>query len=154
MKKIYKFVISLAIPQLVGAVGSVFTVSSASDCYLTLEKPALNPPSWVFGPVWTTLFLLMGVALYFVWTADVPEKRKVYWVFGVQLFLNMLWSVVFFGLQNPTLAFGEILALIVLIVANILVFAKVSHRAAWLLVPYLLWVAFASYLNFSILRLN
>lgn len=154
MKKIYKFIIALVIPQLAGAAGSVFTASAVKGWYLVLAKPVLNPPNWVFAPVWTGLFLLLGIALYLVWEKEILDKKSAYWIFGVQLFLNFLWSVLFFGLRSPGWAYAEICLLWLAIIFNILLFRKISRTAAWLLVPYLLWVTFAAYLNFSIWRLN
>lgn len=154
MKNIYKLILSLLIPQLAGGLGSIFTARSVGDWYLTLEKPALNPPGWVFGPVWTGLFLLMGYSLYLIWTKDAPGKKPAYWIFGVQLFFNVLWSTLFFGFKSPGLAFGEIWILWFLIILNIYIFSRFSRTAAWLLAPYLLWVSFAMYLNYSLWRLN
>lgn len=154
MKNISKLIISLLIPQLVGGIGSIFTVRSVGDWYLTLEKPALNPPSWIFGPVWTGLFFLMGYSLYLIWIKDAPNKKPAYWIFGAQLFLNALWSALFFGLKNPGLAFLEIWIMWIMIAINIYIFYRFSRLAAWLLAPYLLWVSFAMYLNYSIWRLN
>jgi len=156
----HKLVISLALPQLAGLIGSVFTSSAIPSWYRELARPELAPPNWVFGPVWTTLFVLMGIALYLVWKqwAVLPwtrsQKRLAITVFGTQLVLNTLWSIIFFGLRNPGAAVIEIAVLWLAIAANIYMFAKVSKPAAWLLVPYLLWVSFASYLNYAIWRLN
>ncbi|EKE15672.1 MAG: hypothetical protein ACD_11C00115G0012 [uncultured bacterium] len=151
----FKLIISLIIPQLAGGLGSFFTIGSVKDWYPVLVKPALNPPSWVFGPVWTTLFLLMGYALYLVWTDESGKsKRLAYWAFGIQLVLNTLWSVIFFGLHSPGGAFVEIIFLWLAIVATIITFAKISKPAAWLLAPYILWVSFAGYLNWAIWTLN
>ncbi len=155
MKKIYKLIISLLIPQLAGGIGSVFTVGSVKDWYLVLVKPALNPPAWVFGPVWTTLFLLMGYALYLVWTDESGKSRRLaYSAFGIQMILNTLWSVIFFGLHYPGGALLEMIFLWLGILGTIITFAKISRPAAWLLVPYILWVSFAGYLNYSIWILN
>ncbi len=150
-----KLIISLLIPQLAGGIGSFFTVGSVKDWYPVLIKPALNPPSWVFGPVWTTLFLLMGYALYLVWVSESGKnKRLAYWAFGVQMFLNMLWSIIFFGLHSPGGALLEMIFLWLAIFGTIIAFAKISKLASWLLVPYILWVSFAGYLNYSIWMLN
>lgn len=155
-----KLIISLALPQLAGGIGSLFTMNAIPTWYRSLVKPELAPPNWVFGPVWTTLFVLMGIALYLVWKkwAILPwsrtQKRLALTVFGAQLVLNTLWSIIFFGLQSPGSALIEIVFLWLAIVATIVMFAKVSKPAAWLLVPYLLWVSFASYLNFTIWSLN
>lgn len=155
MKKTYKLIISLLIPQLAGGLGSFFTASSVKDWYLTLEKPALNPPAWVFGPVWTMLFLLMGYALYLVWTDESGKRRTLaYLVFGIQMILNILWSIIFFGLHSPGGALFEMIFLWLAILATIIAFAKISRTAAWLLAPYILWVSFAGYLNYSIWILN
>jgi translocator protein len=155
MKKTYKLIISLLIPQAAGGIGSFFTVGSVKDWYPTLEKPALNPPSWVFGPVWTALFLLMGYALYLVWTdKSGKSKRLAFWAFGIQMVLNAFWSIIFFGLHSPGGALLEMIFLWLAILATIIVFAKISRPAAWLLVPYILWVSFAGYLNYLIWTLN
>jgi tryptophan-rich sensory protein len=154
IRKVSKFLISLALPFLAAAIGSIFTASSVGNWYQTLQKPFLNPPDWIFGPVWTLLFFLMGCSLYLVWQSDREGKKKAYLIFGIQLVLNILWSVLFFGLQSPSIAFAEIIILWVFIIWNIAVFRKFSSAAAWFLVPYLLWVSFAAYLNFSIFRLN
>jgi len=155
MKKTYKLIIALIIPQLAGGLGSLFTANSVKDWYLTLEKPLLNPPSWVFGPVWTTLFLLMGYALYLVWVNENKERKNIaYIAFAIQIILNIFWSVIFFGLKNPGLAFAEILILWLAIIFNIFIFYRISRTSAWLLVPYLVWVSFAAYLNYSIWILN
>lgn len=150
------FVVALIIPQLAGVIGSFFTFPAISEWYQGLQMPLLAPPNWVFGPVWTTLFLLMGVALYLVWKAG-ASRREVHLalsVFGVQLVLNSLWSILFFGMRNPGVAFAEILILWLMIVATIVTFWRVARVAAWLLVPYLAWVSFAAYLNFMIWQLN
>ena len=141
----------IALSQAAGLIGSVFTASSISSWYQYLAKPELNPPSWVFGPVWTTLYLLMGIAAYLVWRV---RALKAHAVFFVQLALNALWSVLFFGLRSPGLALIEIALLWLAILVTIVSFNRVSRTAAFLLVPYLLWVSFATYLNYSIWILN
>jgi tryptophan-rich sensory protein len=138
-----------------GIVGSVFTTPAIAGWYSALIKPSVAPPNWIFGPVWTTLFLLMGIALFLVWKArSKGDPRILFGVFGVQLVLNVLWSFIFFGLHNPGAAFVEILCLWLAIAATIGVFAKVSKPAALLLVPYIAWVSFAGYLNYLIWILN
>lgn len=154
IEKALKLLISIALPFLAAAIGSVFTASSVDSWYQTLQKPFLNPPNWIFGPVWTLLFFLIGCSLYLVWQSDKEGKRKAYLIFSIQLVLNVLWSALFFGLQNPGFAFAEIIILWIFIIWNIVIFRKFSSVATWLLVPYLLWVSFAAYLNFSIFRLN
>lgn len=156
MKKIYKLIISLLVPQLAGGIGSIFTVGSVNDWYPVLVKPALNPPAWVFGPVWTALFALMGIAAFLVWKKGL-ERRDVKIALGIfvfQLALNTLWSIIFFGLHSPGGALIEIVFLWLAILATIIAFAKISKPAAWLLAPYILWVSFAAYLNWSIWMLS
>lgn len=151
-----RFIISLAIPQLAGGIGSLFTMNAVDAWYTTLNRPAIAPPNWVFGPVWTTLFLLMGIALFLVWNTKAPKdtKQVAYLAFAAQLALNISWSLLFFGAQNPRLAFAEILVLIAAIMWNIYAFSRIHRRAAWLLAPYLAWVIFASTLNYQFWMLN
>jgi len=139
-----------------GAVGSFFTASSVGDWYVLLEKPLLNPPSWVFGPVWTTLYALMGIAAFLVWKAGGKPKarRAAFTAFGVQLALNSIWSALFFGAKNPGLAFAEIILLWAAILWTMTAFNRLSRAASALLAPYLAWVSFAAYLNFMLWILN
>jgi benzodiazapine receptor len=139
-----------------GLFGGIFTAQSVTTWYATLAKPSFNPPAWVFGPVWTTLYLLMGISLYLVWrTRGVTERRRTALiVFFVQLILNALWSYIFFGLRNPGAAVVEIFVLWVCILLTAIFFRKLSRPAAWLLVPYILWVTFAAVLNFAVWQLN
>lgn len=152
----YKFITSVIICQLAGIIGSFFTISSVSSWYLTLNKPIFNPPSWIFGPVWITLYLLMGISLYIVWDKGITNKQSkiAVSIFAVQLVLNSLWSIIFFGLKNPLLAFIEIIILWIAILLSIKYFYKISKKASYLLIPYILWVSFAAILNFSIFYLN
>lgn len=143
---------AIAISELAGIIGSLFTVSSLSTWYATLAKPSFTPPGWIFGPVWTTLFVLMGIAAFLVYKKG-PRRRDVQIALAVcmgQLVLNTLWSFLFFGLHRPDVAFIEIIILWGAIVATIILFERVSKGAALLLVPYILWVSFALYLNYSI----
>jgi len=152
-----KLAISLITPQVAGLIGSVFTVSSVTGWYSTITRQELAPPNWIFGPVWTTLFVLMGIALFLVWKKEESQKKKVrtaIYLFAGQLVLNTLWSIIFFGLQSPGWAFVEIIFLWLAILATIIAFARVSRLAAWLLIPYIAWVGFAAYLNYSIWMLN
>lgn len=153
-----KLIISLIIPQLAGGLGSYFTIGSVKDWYPALVKPALNPPAWIFAPVWTTLFVLMGISLFLIWKSDPPvapkERRRGIILFSIQLALNTLWSIIFFGMQNPGGALVEIIFLWLAILATIIAFAKISRSAAWFLLPYILWVSFAAYLNYAIWLLN
>jgi len=146
---------SLVIPLLAGFVGSLFTVQNIPTWYALLNKPFFNPPNAIFGPTWTTLYLLMGFALYLVIQTE-TEKRKIlaYKFFALQLFLNTLWSILFFGLHAVGLAFIEIVVLWTAIFKNIIEFGKINKLASYLLIPYIAWVTFAAVLNFAILLLN
>lgn len=151
-----KLFIAVGVSELAGIIGAVFTTSSIPTWYADLARPEFAPPNWIFGPVWTTLYALMGVALFLVWRAG-WERRDVKIAIGIfvgQLILNTLWSIIFFGLRSPGAAFIEIVFLWLAILATIIAFAKISHKAAWLLAPYILWVTFAAYLNFAIWSLN
>ncbi len=141
----------IALCELAGIIGSVFTVSAIPTWYAALAKPVLRPPNWLFGPIWTTLYALIGVAAYLVWNKRHGQALR---IFGVQLVLNATWSIVFFGLQSPGWALLNIIALWLAIVWTIKVFYRISKPAAYLLVPYLLWVSFGSYLNYAIWVLN
>ena len=154
MNKYLKLFISLLLPQIAGGLGAFFTLSSVQSWYLTLNKPSWNPPSWLFGPVWTTLYVLMGIACYLIWKSEHPRKKQVLTLYFLQLFLNFLWSPAFFGVQNPMLGMLVILPLWAAILACILLFRKINGWAALLMIPYLLWVSFATVLNATIWYLN
>ena len=153
---IIKLVVSILACQGAGIIGSVFTTPAIPTWYATLQKPVFTPPNWLFAPAWITLYLLMGIAAFMVWRFGLGERRvKVALViFLVQLILNSLWSVAFFGMQSPLYGFIVIVVLWFMILLTILKFARISAVAAWLLVPYILWVSFASALNISIWVLN
>jgi tryptophan-rich sensory protein len=136
-------------------VGSYFTVPAARSWYPGLAKPAWTPPSWLFGPVWTALYTLMGISLWLVWRErGVGGAVPAVALFGAQLTLNALWTVVFFGMRAPGAAFAEIVALLVSILATILAFAAISRVAAVLLVPYFVWSLYAAALNYAVWQLN
>lgn len=155
MPKIVKLLISLGITFFAGAVGSFFTFPAISTWYATLNKPTFSPPNFLFGPVWTILYILMGVALFLVWS-DNSKKKKLDAMlsYGFQIALNALWSIVFFGLKNPLLAVAVIIALWVMILLTIINFYKINKTAGLMLVPYILWVSFASLLNIFVAILN
>jgi tryptophan-rich sensory protein len=136
------------------AVGGLFTASSVGSWYQELARPSWNPPDWVFAPVWTTLYAMMGIAAWLVWRGDTRPRRLALFLFGMQLALNVLWSALFFGLRNPAAGLVEIVVLFFAIAATAVVFARCSRLAALLLLPYLLWVGFASFLNAAIWHLN
>jgi tryptophan-rich sensory protein len=156
LKNSIALAIWIIIAELAGILGSIFTFSAIPSWYATLVKPSLNPPSFVFGPVWTILYALMGVAAFLVWSKGWhrPEVKKALAVFGLQLILNALWSIIFFGMHSITGGLIEIAVLWAAIVWTIILFYKISRPAAYLLVPYLAWVTFASYLTYTLYRLN
>ena len=154
---IVKLVVSCAVPFLVGLMGSFFmTADSLGNWYADLNKPFFNPPNWIFGPVWTTLYIMMGISAYLVWQKDINSKavRIVLACFIVQLFLNAIWTPLFFGLRSPLLGLIDIVLLLNAIIVTIFAFFQISRIAALLLIPYLAWVSFATVLNASIYLLN
>lgn len=156
MKDIIKLVISIVICQLAGVIGSFFTTPAIATWYADLVKPSFSLPNWIFAPVWITLFMLMGISLSFVWRegARRPQVKLALIVFSIQLVLNILWSILFFGLKLPLIAFFEIIALWISILLMILTFLRVSIIAGLLQIPYILWVSFAGFLNFMLWKLN
>ena len=155
-KDILTLVVFVLICQAAGGIGGLFTATSVGTWYAALRKPPYNPPGWIFGPVWTVLYALMGVAAWLVvrrgWNSVAVKAALA--AFVAQLVLNMLWSAVFFGMRSPGIAFIELLGLWVAILVTIRLFWRVSPTAGALLVPYVLWVSFAAVLNYSIWRLN
>ena len=154
--KFVKLVVAILVMQMAGVIGAVFTVPAIPGWYEMLNKPALNPPAWLFGPAWVTLYLLIGIAAWLVWSFDGAReiKRRALTIFGIQWLLNASWSVVFFGLQSPSWALVNIVALWAVIIWMMVAFARVSKWAMYLLIPYILWVSFAMYLNYAIWVLN
>jgi tryptophan-rich sensory protein len=146
----------MALPFLAGGLGAWATAGSVTDWYPTLVKPSFNPPAWVFGPVWTSLYFLMGLALFLVWERgrQTPGASWAMSLFGIQLGLNALWSVLFFGARSPGWALVDILLLWAALVWTVVLFFRVRKPAGWLLAPYLAWVTFAGVLNFAIWTLN
>ena len=150
-----KLIVSIVACQLAGVIGSIFTAPNIATWYASIAKPAFNPPNWVFAPAWTTLFLLMGISVYLIWNRpDWKKNITALAAFDTQLALNVVWSFLFFGLQNPFFAFIEIIILWIAILATIILFYRIDRRAAYLLIPYIAWVTFAALLNYSIWILN
>ncbi len=149
-----KLIISLALPLLAGFAGSFFTSQSLEEWYPALRKPIFTPPDWLFFPVWTTLFVLMGIAFYIIWQKNFVGGKTALYLYFAQLLVNVFWSLLFFGLRRPEWALIDIFILWVLILSCIISFYRTSHLAAYLLVPYLGWVSLASFLNYFIVRLN
>jgi benzodiazapine receptor len=156
MKKALRIIVFILVCEFAGVIGSLFTSPSIPGWYAGLAKPAFNPPNWVFAPVWTILYALMGISAYLVYEKG-PRKsevRKALAVFAGQLVLNALWSIVFFGAHMILGAAVVIIILWGMILASIMLFSKISRTAAYLLNPYILWVSFATILNISLYVLN
>ena len=156
LKDIFKLLISIVACQCAGLIGSLATVTAIPTWYATLDKPSFTPPNWLFAPAWITLYLLMGISAFIVWRKGLDSRpiQVALMVFLAQLILNALWSVVFFGLQSPLYGVVVIIALWIAILFTILNFYKISTAAAIILLPYILWVSFATVLNISIWILN
>lgn len=156
MNDTIKLVISVAVPLAVGGLSGFATARGVSTWYPTLAKPSFNPPAWVFGPAWTLLYIMMGVAAFFVWRKglDADGVRVALTVFAIQLVLNGLWSILFFGLHAPGLALVEIILLWAAIGTTTWLFWRVAPVAGTLMLPYWAWVSFASVLNASLWWLN
>jgi len=154
--KAFSLLLSIAICQAAGLIGSFFTAPAIPTWYATLQKPSFSPPNWLFAPVWISLYALMGIALFLIWQKGWQKKsvKQALTIFGFQLGLNSLWSIIFFGFQSPFWALVEIIILWGLILLTIIKFKPLSKTASLLLVPYLLWTTFATILNFAIARLN
>lgn len=156
MKNLSKLLISILMCEGVGLISVPFTIASIPTWYASLNKPSFSPPNFIFSPVWTFLYFLMGVSFYLIWRKGLKSKKvkTALFYFLIQLFFNFLWSILFFGFHAPLLAFWDIIVLWIFIFITIMRFAKISQIASYLLTPYFLWVSFASILNFSIVILN
>lgn len=153
---IKKLIVSIIICQLAGLIGGLFTSQAIPSWYRALNKPGFTPPNWLFGPVWTLLYLFMGISLYLVWKSDAVGNAKTLAMvfFFIQLGLNVLWSFLFFFLKNPLAGFIEIIVLWIFILITILLFYPLSKTGSLLLIPYIMWVTFASVLNYCLWHLN
>jgi len=156
VRDIVEAVVAVLICQGAGLIGSVATFPSIPTWYASLEKPFFNPPNWLFGPVWTTLYALMGISAFLVWRKGIRDRqvKVALGIFVAQLILNSLWSIVFFGLHSLLGGLIVILPLWVAILLSIVTFYRISKTAGVLLIPYILWVSFATLLNFSLWQLN
>lgn len=140
--------------ELAGVIGALFTFPAIGTWYASLAKPWFTPPSWVFGPAWTLLYVLMGIAAALVWSSASKTKHHALKLYGIQLALNVLWSFLFFGLRSPLYALAEIIVLWTAIALTTMAFYKVSRNAAYLMAPYILWVSFAALLNGAVWMIN
>ncbi|MBK8845934.1 MAG: tryptophan-rich sensory protein [Bacteroidetes bacterium] len=152
---IIKLIVSIVLPLGLGSIAGIFTAQSVPAWYATLNRPSFNPPSWIFGPVWTTLYILMGVSLFLIWKQEMSKERNLaLFVFVLQLLLNFGWSFIFFYFNLIGFAFIEIILLWFSIILMLVLFYKITPIASYINVPYLLWVTFASVLNGSYYFLN
>lgn len=147
-------VFAISLPLLAGFIGSIFTIPAIDTWYATLNKPSFNPPNYIFAPVWTTLYILMGISFYLVLISKVKNKSYAIGLFLLQLVLNALWSYIFFGLHNPLLALFEIIFLWGAVLYTTTSFDRISNIASYVIFPYVIWVSFAFILNLSIVILN
>lgn len=155
MNRYLKLAICITIPLLIGGISGFATATSINDWYVHINKPSFNPPNYLFGPVWTTLYILMGISFYMILqTASNEMRKKAVNIFSIQLLLNFCWSFIFFKFQLLGLAFIEIIIMWLSIIAMIIIFFEINKKAGILQIPYLLWVSFASVLNGSIWFLN
>lgn len=156
MNRFFKFLVAVIGCELVGIISTPLTLSAIPTWYSTLNKPPFSPPNWIFGPVWTILYFLMGVSAFLIWQKGLKKRqvKEALIYFVAQLSFNFVWSILFFGLRSPILGLIDILVLWVLILVTIVKFYKISKTAAYLLAPYILWVSFALILNLSIVLLN
>jgi translocator protein len=154
-KSLIRLVVSLALPLCVGAIGGIITARSVPAWYMFLVKPSFSPPNWIFGPVWTILYILMGISLFLVWSRE-PSSRKTIAIscFFIQLALNFCWSIIFFYFRLIGLSFVEIIILWVSIATMMVLFYRIMPVAAYINIPYLLWVSFATVLNGALFVLN
>jgi len=149
-----KIIISASICLILGTLSGFSTIDSITNWYQFLNKPSFNTPNWIFGPVWTLLYLMMGISFGIIWHSTNNVQKRAMQLFAVQFVLNLGWSYLFFNLHALSLAYVEILSMIIAIIFTIFAFYKINKTAAILLVPYLCWVLFASFLNLSIWYLN
>ena len=167
MKKIYQkqsylLFVSVLVCQLSGIIAAYWTIPSLFTWYPNLQKPVFTPPNWVFAPVWTLLYLLMGISLYLIWRELYLNKKKIdkssisfaLEIFAIQLLFNIWWPVIFFGLNAPFTGMAEMAILLILIIITIVSFLRINRVSAYLLIPYILWTVYALVINISIVILN
>lgn len=150
------FIINIALTLSVGALGSWATAKSVQTWYPTINKPSFNPPNWLFAPVWTSLYVLIGIAAYLVWIRrdKIVHFPRTVAIYSIQLILNLAWSFIFFYLHEIGFALFEILILLTVIIVNAILFYKINKWAGLMFIPYILWVSFASFLTYNIFILN
>ncbi|WP_231491501.1 TspO/MBR family protein [Pedobacter sp. Leaf170] len=149
-------ILNIALTLGIGALGGIATANSVKTWYLTLNKPSFNPPSWLFAPVWTTIYILIGIAAYLVWVKrdTIVHFPRTVAIYAIQLILNLCWSFIFFYFHEIGFALAEIIMLLIMIIINAITFYKIDKLAGLLFIPYILWVSFASFLTYNIYILN
>lgn len=153
--QIFKLLASLALPLVLGAIAGLFTAEAVPEWYETLNRPPFNPPNWLFGPVWTTLYILLGISLFLIWKQSASKERNLaIFVFLLQQALNFGWSFIFFYFNMIGFALIEIILLWISIIIMLILFYKIKPMAAYINIPYLIWVTFATILNASYYLLN
>ena len=154
-KNVFQLIVAIALPLTAGGIAGMFTARSVPEWYETLNRPAISPPNWIFGPVWTVLYILMGISLFMIWSQSPSRERNIaLFIFILQLLLNFGWSFFFFYFKMIGFALIEIIILWISILAMIILFYKIKPFAAYINIPYLLWVSFATILNAAYYRLN
>ena len=154
-KSILPLLVFILITLFAGFIGSLFTTPSIASWYAFINKPSFSPPNWLFAPVWSLLYILMGIAAFLIWQKrDNLKTKPALMFYGIQLILNTFWSIIFFGMHNPGLAFLEIIILWTFILITLIKFYKINKTSGILFIPYLIWVSFASILNFAVWMLN
>ena len=155
-RELPKLIISILIVFLAGAVGTVYTLKEITTWYVNIPKPSWTPPNWAFGPIWSTLYVLMGISLFLIWREGLNRKevKIAIGVFAVQLMVNVVWSLIFFGTHNIAGGLVLVILLWITILVNIFVFYRISKPAGIILIPYLIWVTIAGYLNYSVYLLS
>jgi translocator protein len=153
--QIFKLLASLALPLGLGAIAGFFTAEAVPEWYETLNRPSFNPPNWLFGPVWTTLYIIMGISMFLIWKQSASKKRNLaIFVFLLQMALNFVWSFIFFSFNMIGFALIEIILLWISIIVMLVLFYRIKPMAAYINIPYLIWVTFATVLNASYFLLN
>jgi len=154
-KSILPLLVFILITLFAGFIGSLFTTPSIASWYAFINKPSFSPPNWLFAPVWSLLYILMGIAAFLIWQKrDNLKTKPALMFYGIQLILNTFWSIIFFGMHNPGLAFLEIIILWTFILITLIKFYKINKTSGILFIPYFIWVSFASILNFAVWMLN
>ena len=154
MNSFLTLLFNISIPHLAGFIGSYFTIPNINTWYFYLNKPSFNPPNWIFSPVWLTLYTLIGISFYLFHKKDQFRSKDVYFLYGFHIFLNCIWSILFFGMHRIGLALVDLFLMIIMLITLMKYFYKLQKISFYLLTPYLMWISFAFVLNYNILILN